>query len=156
MNQAITIRPARPGDTPALTDILLDTGWFANLEEQGPEGARQRVAGRLAACLADGSHLPLVAEDEGGRVVGYASVHWLPYLFKPGLEAYVSELFVHPERRGRGVGGQLLASLEAEARRRGCCQLMLVNNRQRDSFQRGFYAKRGWQERDMANFAFPL
>ena len=37
--------------------------------------------------------------------------------------------------------------------RRDCSRLSLLNNRQRESYQRGFYAKNGWEERsDLVNF----
>jgi hypothetical protein len=46
----------------------------------------------------------------------------------------------------------LLDSLEAEARTRGCARLSLLNLRERESYRRGFYLKRGWTERaDAAN-----
>lgn len=157
MNHAIAIRPAQPGDHGSLYDILKGQGWFVLLDELDAAQGRALVAGHLARCLGSGEHLLLVAEDGQGQVIGYGSVHWLPYLFKAGPEAYVSELFVRQDRAGQGVGRALLAALETEARARGCCQLMLLNNRQRQSYQRGFYAKQGWQERDnMANFARPL
>lgn len=157
MNLEIVIRPARAGDHEALYQILKSLGWFALLDDLDAERGRALVAGHLARDLNSAEHLVLVAEDAAGQVIGYAGVHWLPYLFKAGPEAYVSELFVHSDRTGRGVGRALLAALENEARTRGCCQLMLLNNRQRSSYQRGFFAKQGWWERDnMANFARPL
>jgi len=157
MQPQILIRPARQEDHAALYQMLKDLGWFVLLDELDAEQGRALVAGHLARGLSSGEHLVLVAEDDRGEVVGYASAHWLPYLFKAGPEAYVSELFVRQDRTGQGVGQALLTALEAEARARGCCQLMLLNNRQRPSYQRGFYAKQGWQERDnMANFARPL
>lgn len=157
MQPAILIRPARLGDHEGLYGILKDLGWFILLDELDAAQGRDLVAGHLARGLESSEHLVLVAEDRQGQVVGYASVHWLPYLFKAGLEAYVSELFVRQDRTGQGVGRALLAALEGEARARGCCQLMLVNNRERPSYRRGFYAKQGWQERgNMANFARPL
>lgn len=157
MQQPILIRPARQDDHVRLYEILKDLGWFVILDELDVEQGRALVASHLARGLNSDEHLVLVAEDDRGEVVGYASAHWLPYLFKVGPEAYVSELFVRQDRTGQGVGRALLAALEGEARARGCCQLMLLNNRQRPSYQRGFYAKQGWLERDnMANFARPL
>lgn len=157
MRPEISIRPARHQDSGVLYQILKGLGWFVLLDEFDAAQGQALVAGHLARGLGSDEHLVLVAEDRQGQVVGYASVHWLPYLFKAGLEAYVSELFVRQDRTGQGVGRALLAALEEEARARGCCQLMLVNNRERPSYQRGFYAKQGWQERgNMANFARPL
>ena len=56
---------------------------------------------------------------------------------------------------GRGLDTQLLESVKQEAQARGCTRLSLINLRDRESYQRGFYAKLGWQERpDAANFIF--
>ncbi len=89
--------------------------------------------------------------------MGYAAVHWLPYLFMPGPEGFVSELFIDDEARGQGIGTKLLESVKQEAQARGCTRLSLINLRDRESYQRGFYAKLGWQERpDAANFILRL
>lgn len=40
--------------------------------------------------------------------------------------------------------------------RRGCSRIWLVNNRDRDSYLRGFYARQGWQEQPQAaRFVLP-
>lgn len=51
-------------------------------------------------------------------IVGYIAVHWLPYLFLPAPEGYVSELFVSESVRGQGIGTQLLETVTIEAKRR--------------------------------------
>ena len=90
-------------------------------------------------------------------MVGYAAVHWLPYLLLAGPEGYVSELFVRDSEQGKGVGTKLLEVVKREAEERGCSRLMLLNMRYRESYQRGFYKKLGWQEReDAANFVLQL
>lgn len=157
MPDQCVLRPATPRDAPAIAAILQELGWFAHLKGLDPAQAAAQVARQLEQCLARDSHLVLVAQEPGGQVVAYGSVHWLPYLIKPGPEAYVSELFVQEAWRNRGLGRALLTAMEREARRRGCSQLMLVNNRQRDSYRRAFFAKQGWQERPaMANLCRPL
>jgi GNAT superfamily N-acetyltransferase len=84
-------------------------------------------------------------------------VHWIPYLFMSGPEGYVSELFVRNGERGQGVGTQLLQVVRAEARSRGCSRLALTNLRHRESYQRQFYTKAGWSERnDAAQFVYPM
>ena len=72
-----------------------------------------------------------VAEAEAGDLLGYVSVHWLPYLFLPGPEGFVSELFIRKTARGQGVGTQLLQTVQTEAEQRGCSRLSLLNNRDR-------------------------
>jgi hypothetical protein len=51
----------------------------------------------------------------------------------------------------------LLNAIETEARALGCPRLSLVNLRNRESYQRQFYVKAGWQERtEAANFTCML
>jgi GNAT superfamily N-acetyltransferase len=153
----VQIRRAAAADAPAIADLLRSLGLFARIQAETPQVTQERVSRRLALCAADDSHLVLVAEAPGGVIVGYGAVHWLPYLILDGPEGYVSELFVRDSFRGQGVGRQLLAAIEMEARQRGCARLMLLNMRQRESYQRQFYAKQGWAERpEAANFILQL
>jgi len=148
------IRPAVLSDAPLISDLIREVaaelGWP---RPEDPSETESQVAAQLEACLKDpNSHSVLVA-TEAGRVVGYLSVHWLPYLLLPGPVGYVSELFVRTEARSAGCGGALLARAEAEGRARGGFRLELLNKRDRESYRRGFYAKQGWSEReDLAVF----
>ncbi|MPM24175.1 hypothetical protein SDC9_70656 [bioreactor metagenome] len=59
-----------------------------------------------------------------------------------GRCCYIALLWMGENARGRGVGGELLARAEAEARRRGCSYMRLNTH----SFQApGFYPKFGYQ-----------
>jgi GNAT superfamily N-acetyltransferase len=81
----------------------------------------------------------------------------LPYLILAGPEGYVSELFVSDSARGIGIGTQLLKAVEAMAISRGCSRLMLLNRKTRESYERGFYRRLGWEEREeFANFVLHL
>jgi GNAT superfamily N-acetyltransferase len=150
-----TVRLARAEDAGNLADFLRDLKHFRRLEDKSPEAVQSQVAALLPLCLADSSHSVYLAQGTDGEVLGYASVHWLPYLFLPGPEGYVSELFIASAARGHGIGTRLLAAVKEEARARGCSRLSLLNMRDRESYERQFYAKDGWQERaDAANFVF--
>jgi GNAT superfamily N-acetyltransferase len=150
-----SIRPAHLEDAPRLAAFLKGMNYFHRLGALSLEEVEAQVRRHLALCLADGSHAVYLAEDSAGRLLGYANVHWLPYLFLPGPEGYVSELFVTDEARGQGIGTRLLAMVKEEAANRGCWRLSLLNMRERESYQRAFYAKDGWVERDdAANFLF--
>lgn len=145
---AITIRDVQPGDAPAIDAVLRALGWFTHLDDIPSYETRARIARVIAdKCSPGGQNMLLVAESDAGVVAGYLFVHWLPNLIFGG-EGYVSELFVLPEARGQGIGGALLD----EAKRRGAAwgyqRLTLFNRRERESFQRGFYPKHGWIERD--------
>ena len=156
MNE-IRIRPATADDSANLAELLRNIGWFQRVNAELPEKTAQSVTAALTHTLADESHSVWVAVDENGRVLGYAAAHWLPYLFLAGPEGYLSELFVHDQTSGQGIGSRLLETVTAEARRRGCARLQLINFRQRESYQRSFYAKAGWEERpDGASFILRL
>jgi GNAT superfamily N-acetyltransferase len=153
---SVIIRPANTGDIPGITDILINLGWFDYLSSAPLEAAQRQIGNHLALCMSDDSHTVYVAE-EGGRVEGYASVHWIPFLFLTGPDGYISELVVSDPNRNQGIGTQLLKKIKEDAIKRGCSRLSLVNNRRRESYQRGFYQKHGWIERtDMANFVFKI
>jgi GNAT superfamily N-acetyltransferase len=156
-NMPIAIRQAQIEDAAPLAALLRELGWFAALEAETADATERRVAHYLAACLADASHSLYVAEQAPSGVAGYVAVHWLPYLFLAGPEGFISELFVGEAARGQGLGTQLLDAVVREARARGCARLQLINMRQRESYQRGFYTKRGWQEREgAADFVYVL
>ncbi len=153
----VLIRRAEAADAPGIADLLRSPGLSPRIQAEAREVTLERVATNLARCAEDDSHLVLVAEAPDGVIAGYGAVHWLPYLILTGGEGYVSELFIRDGFRGQGIGGQLLDSITEEARQRGCARLMLLNIRDRESYQRRFYAKRGWVERtDAANFVIQL
>ena len=147
MSAACTLRAAQPDDAPALAALLQGIGWFDRFATGHPDAH----AAQLAPLLPPSAHqLQLVACDARGQLIGYCAVHWLPIAILQGWEGYVSELFIADSARGSGVGSQLLDQVTAAARSRGCRRLWLVNNRLRDSYHRGFYARQGWQEQAQA------
>ena len=147
---AITIRDAVPEDAPAIDAVLRALGWFTHLDDIPSEASRARIARVIAEkCSPGGDNTLLVAESDARGVVGYLFVHWLPNLIFGG-EGYVSELFILPAARGQGIGAALLDEAKRRGVARGYQRLTLFNRRERESFQRGFYPKHGWIERDDA------
>jgi len=152
-----SIRTAVETDAPQLAELLQEIGFFPTIKDLSPDQAAAQVQEQLAWDFKDKSHSIYVGIGENGRLLGYTAVHWFPYLFHPGREGYVSELFVSEEARDKGLGKALLETIEEEARKKGCYRLSLLNYRVRESYQRGFYQKLGWEERpDMADFVFWL
>lgn len=62
---------------------------------------------------------------EGGQVVGMAAISWVWTLEHGGRSAWLDELYVLPEHRGRGLGAALVARVEDEVRALGCAALDL-------------------------------
>lgn len=146
----IQIRKATNQDAPGIAELLRTIGLFTHINNETLQETLDHVSRHLGLCRADNSHSVYVVQNLNGEIIGYCAVHWLPYLLLPGPEGYVSELFLRESSRGLGLGGRLLETVQAEARERGCSRLMLLNLRNRESYQRGFYKKQGWEERQEA------
>lgn len=152
-----SIRPATLEDAEPIAAFLKALHYFHRLEAQPLSELEDHVRAELRLCLSDDSHSVCLAESAGGELLGYVNVHWLPYLFLPGPEGYVSELFVAEAARGQGIGARLLEFVKEEAGRRGASRLSLINLRDRESYRREFYSKNGWGEReDAANFILDM
>lgn len=155
--EAIAIRPVSHGDAPAIAAILRRLGWFEHLTDLPAERHAEQVARAIKAFGPGADQTALVAEWGTAGVVGYASAHWRTSFFLPQGEGYLAELFVEARYRGQGIGSRLVDVVIREARRRGCARLVVTHNRHRESYQRGFYRSRDWQERsEMAQLVFPL
>lgn len=151
------IRPAQLADAAGISALLQNMGWFAAYEGRSATQNAEAVQALLQAQAQTDRSLLLVAQDAQQRIVGYCAVHWLPAAIIQGWEAYLSELFVADAARGLGLGSRLLDTAVQAARQQGCARIWLVNNRQRSSYERGFYAKLGWSEQvQMARFVLPL
>lgn len=152
---AYVIRPATRDDASQVSRLI--AGYGAEHNTALDAGAVEcRTVDLLAQCLAEGSHTAYVAVT-ADNVVGYAAVHWIPFIWLQGTEGYISELLVNADHRGRGVGRQLMAEVEREARGRACFRLMLNNFREQESYRRGFYTKLGFVQRDaVGNFVKSL
>ena len=153
---SIKIRKTLVSDAKNIVLLIRSLGWFTALAEEPLEVTTRRLETKLVEYEKD-SHSAYVAVDDQGVLAGYTTVQWMPCLFLPGCEGYVSELFLSADFRGQGIGTHLMDAIKEEGKKRGCTRLMLINNKTRESYAREFYKKNGWTEREqMANFIFVL
>ncbi len=111
------IRPARPGDVPALVGLIHELAEFEqllHLVQTDAERLREHLFGARPVVEA------LVAEDEAGAVVAFALffTNYSTFLAKPGL--YLEDLYVQPAARRLGLGRRLLGRLAQLAVERDC------------------------------------
>lgn len=150
----LDVRPADPFDAAPIAAILEDARIVMAAAE--PEAlVRQRIRHEIETA-GDAERDIFVAEHEERGVVGFATVDWIRDL-RLGPGGLLSDLFVHGSARGQGAGSALLERVESEARARGCARLVLHTGRTGEAYDRGFYAKKGFEEQeDLATFTRPL
>ncbi len=137
---ALEIRSARAEDASALESLLAELGY---------NPTRADLEATLAETLRDPS-AAIRLGVANGRVVALATLTFRPRLGLGGVLATIEELVVSESARGGGVGGALLDDAIALARARRARRLELMTNRGRESYARGFYAKRGFVEANSA------
>jgi RimJ/RimL family protein N-acetyltransferase len=130
------IRPARPGDAPALAALLAELGRPVTDAQTGE---------RLLAWRLHQSAEVLVLE-QAGVAVGVVAVAAIPRLHRDTPMARVGVLAVAPGHRGRGLGRSLLAAAESWARERGCGEVEITSPRERAAAH-AFYRRHGYEDR---------
>jgi GNAT superfamily N-acetyltransferase len=91
----------------------------AQLDEHGVDMPAGRLARVLEAVVADPARGFVLIAREDGRAVGVAYAATILSAEHGGPAAWLEELYVEPERRGRGVGAALLAAVLDRARALG-------------------------------------
>jgi L-amino acid N-acyltransferase YncA len=119
----ITIRPARAGDSGAIAAIyahhvLHGTATFDTVPRSPAE-----TGAKIVACEERG--WPFLVAEQEGAVIGYA--YAIQFRDRPAYAATCEDsIYIHPDRRGQGVGKALLAALLAAAERAGFRQMIAV------------------------------
>lgn len=134
-SRAIGLRPARPGDGPALAAILYDAvhegaaGHYSAEQRRAWAPARDNIAAEweprlLAACT--------TVAMIGRRPVGFTSL---------GDDGFLDLLYVAPDWMGRGVADRLHAALLETAHARG----MELLSTEASHLARSFLSRHGWR-----------
>lgn len=128
----LTIRPARAGDRERCLELL------SMLVGEAPPGGW----GDTFDTLLGGERGEIQVADEGGTLLGMATVSYNLALRYRGEYCQLEELIVDPAARGRSLGGLLVQASLERARQRGCAEygLYLVERTERNQ---PFYEKYG-------------
>jgi GNAT superfamily N-acetyltransferase len=153
---SIEIRPAKVDDAEDMAKILREIGWSERRNALKLDEVSKPIEELIRHANKDQDvHTVLVATAEDGKVVGFTSVHWVPFIMLGGFEGYISDVFVSPMASGKGAGRSLVKKIIEEGKDRGCMRLMVTNGKGKPSYKRGFYKKLGWAERpEVANFVY--
>jgi len=114
----------------------------------GRQPSAEELRAEVEAALADPATASLlVAEAEGGEVVGLLSASWGRAIHVPGPYATIQDLWVHPDWRSRRVGAGLVEGMASLCRERGVARIEV--GLPRETFAaidatRGFYERNGF------------
>ena len=137
---ALALDTATKKDLASLVDLL--GRLFAQEADFVPDAAKQKRA--LEMILGDPRVGRIYVAREGGRVIGMVSTLYTVSTAEGGKAAWLEDMVVLPEYRGRGVGAALLAHAVVGAREEGCARLTLLSDE--DNAQaHSVYAAEGFQ-----------
>jgi GNAT superfamily N-acetyltransferase len=142
MSDALLIREAQPEDLEAIIRLHEEDELGAHGDAWTPEN-RPAYETAFAAIARSPENKLFVAVD-GSEVVGTFQLTFIPNLTGRGaLRVKVESVKVKAARRSGGIGAQMMAFAEAEARVRGAAMLELSSNKTRKDAHR-FYERIGY------------
>jgi ribosomal protein S18 acetylase RimI-like enzyme len=118
MSSGIPVCRAVVADAPEVARLLHDF----NTEFDDPTPGVEALTERARQLLAEGEMTVLLG---GERPDGIALIRLRPAIWTDGLDAYLEELYVAPERRGEGIGRALLEATMDAAREAGAVRIDL-------------------------------
>lgn len=133
MTGELTIRIAAPSDAQVVHELLFEF----NGEALSPH--------LLAAHLAEGTVVQETAflAESDGVAAGLLVLRIVPTLSDPQDWAEITEMYVRPAFRRRGIGTALVETALEHSRRRGCAEIHLLVNPDNRAAQR-FYRAQGF------------
>ncbi|BAL92036.1 putative GCN5-related N-acetyltransferase [Actinoplanes missouriensis 431] len=137
-------RIATRADVPAVLDLLADDD-ITRQRGYGtvPEHVDAAIWAAFEAIEADDRNELIVAVDRN-EVVGTCQLTFIPGLSRGGGERLLIEAVrIRSDRRGRGLGGELIRWAVDRARERGCRMVQLTTDKRRTDAHR-FYERLGF------------
>ena len=124
LDAPIAIDLATEKDVPRLADLL--GLLLAQEAEFAPDEGKQRRA--LRAVVSDASIGRIYVVRDGTDLVAMVSLLYTVSSAEGGKAAWLEDLVVRPDRRGRGIGRTLLKHVAAQARADGVLRVTLLTD----------------------------
>jgi ribosomal protein S18 acetylase RimI-like enzyme len=135
----LAVRRGDVADAEAIGRLLHD---FNSEFDESTPGPR-RLAERVRQLITEGEITVLLA---GAGPDGVAVLRFRPSIWTQGLESYLAELYVVPDRRGQGLGRALMEAAIDLARREGA-DYMDLGTGEDDVAARALYESLGFDNR---------
>ena len=107
-------------DLPALLPLMRG---YCDFYEAAPSDDELLALSRALIADPEREGVQLLARDEDGRAVGFASIFWSWATTSAERIGVMNDLFVAPEARGMGVAEALIEACRAECATRGAGKL---------------------------------
>ncbi len=112
----LRIDPATPADVPLILGFIRELAEYERLSDQVSATESALDATLFGAHPA--AEVLIARDDDGPAGFALFFANYSTFLARPGL--YLEDLYVRPDRRGRGIGRSLLAHIASLAVARGC------------------------------------
>ncbi|MFG1844671.1 GNAT family N-acetyltransferase [Micromonospora carbonacea] len=133
----VILREAVRADLPAILALLADDVLGRTRDVGEVDDAYERA---FADISADPRNHLVVADDDG-VVVGCLQITYIPGLGRHGAErSLVEAVRVRSDRRGQGLGGEMIRWAIDQARQRGCGLVQLTTDKSRADAHRFYLA----------------
>ena len=136
----LAVRRGGAADAEAIGRLLHDF----NSEFDEPTPGPRRLAERVRGLLEEEELTVLLG---GGGPDGIAVLRFRPAIWSDALECYLAELYVVPDRRGRGLGRALMEAAIELARQKGADHMDLGTSED-DVAARALYESLGFINRE--------
>lgn len=136
----VQITPASEADIPELIDLLAVL--FSIEQDFTPDTDKQR-RGLVALLASPGGHIA-IARDQASRAVGMATAQLVISTAEGAPSAWIEDVVVREDWRGKGLGRALLDAVLAWARAQGAVRAQLLADLD-NTPALAFYDRLEWQ-----------
>jgi GNAT superfamily N-acetyltransferase len=116
----VVISTVTEADLPELLPLMRG---YCDFYEVDPSDAELLAMARELIASPEHDGVQLIAHDEGGRAVGFATIFWTWSTLSASRIAVMNDLFVSPDARGGGTADALIRACAERARERGATSL---------------------------------
>jgi GNAT superfamily N-acetyltransferase len=136
-----TIREASDKDIPVILELLYDLGRSKPQKDSDVDAFRKLIT----KYLTDSDKQILVVVLDDVKIIGMASMMFLPRLNRTTLEMYIPELVVLEKYHNQGIGKKLINSCIVLAKEKKCHRIRLESGNQRKESHQ-FYKHLGFEQ----------